>query len=201
VAQLADAPHDQRSIVLIDVAGASLAGLATPLAADQLIVLARRLAMALIQMHPGRVLDCNITPAAFFVGDHVTKAWLSLEAPRIWLEHGLGPALVGSAANAAFAPVTQRDDYSAGYRAAQRVPDLDEAAPTGKTAAPNSANGFTGGGAWTLTPGPACSNSSSATSRRAGEPHPHPRRVQPPGRRRLAGRHRLRGCRRDLQSH
>ena len=34
-----------------------------------------------------------ILPAAYFVADHAMFAWLSLEALRIWLEHGPGPTL------------------------------------------------------------------------------------------------------------
>ena len=32
-----------------------------------------------------------VLPAAYFAADHATVAWLSLEALRIWLEHGPGP--------------------------------------------------------------------------------------------------------------
>jgi signal transduction histidine kinase len=62
-----------------------------------------------------------VLPCLYFVGDHVTNAWLSLEALRIWLEHGPGPTLVGPASTAAFATVTQRSDYAAAYRAVRRI--------------------------------------------------------------------------------
>ena len=54
-------------------------------------------------------------------------AWLSLEALRIWIEHGPGHTLVGPAANAAFHAVAQRGDYAAGYRAVRRILALGEA--------------------------------------------------------------------------
>jgi predicted ATPase/signal transduction histidine kinase len=62
-----------------------------------------------------------VLPATYFVADHATNAWLSLEALRIWLEHGPGPTLVGPASAAAFATVTMRGDYAAGYRAVRRI--------------------------------------------------------------------------------
>jgi signal transduction histidine kinase len=68
-----------------------------------------------------------VLPATYFVADHATNAWLSLEALRIWLEHGPGPALVGPASAAAFATVTMRGDYAAGYRAVRRILALGEA--------------------------------------------------------------------------
>jgi predicted ATPase/signal transduction histidine kinase len=68
-----------------------------------------------------------VLPATYFVADHATNAWLSLEALRIWLEHGPGPTLVGPASTAAFATVTMRGDYAAGYRAVRRILALGEA--------------------------------------------------------------------------
>ncbi|MFR9803682.1 AAA family ATPase [Pseudonocardia sp. RS010] len=68
-----------------------------------------------------------VLPAAYFVPDHATIAWLSLEALRIWIAHGPGPTLVGPASIAAFAAVTLRDDYAAGYRAVRRILALGEA--------------------------------------------------------------------------
>jgi signal transduction histidine kinase len=68
-----------------------------------------------------------ILPCLYFVGDHATNAWLSLEALRIWLEHGPGPTLVGPASTAAFATVTQRGDYAAAYRAVRRILTFGEA--------------------------------------------------------------------------
>jgi AAA ATPase domain/Protein kinase domain len=68
-----------------------------------------------------------ILPCLYFVGDHATNAWLSLEALRIWLEDGPGPTLVGPASTAAFATVTQRGDYAAAYRAVRRILAFGEA--------------------------------------------------------------------------
>jgi predicted ATPase/signal transduction histidine kinase len=68
-----------------------------------------------------------VLPATYFVADHATNAWLSLEALRIWLEHGPGPTLVGPASTAAFATVTMRGDYAAGYRAVRQILALSEA--------------------------------------------------------------------------
>jgi signal transduction histidine kinase len=67
-----------------------------------------------------------VLPAAAFTPDHATNAWLSLEALRIWIEHGPGRTLVGPAATAAFAAVALRGDYAAGYRVARRVVALSE---------------------------------------------------------------------------
>ena len=67
-----------------------------------------------------------VLAATYFVADHATHAWLSLEALRIWLEHGPGPTLVGPASTAAFATVTMRGDYAAGYRAVRRILALGE---------------------------------------------------------------------------
>ena len=49
-----------------------------------------------------RLIDA-VLPAAYFAADHAIQAWLSLEALRIWLEHGPGPTLIGPASVAAFA--------------------------------------------------------------------------------------------------
>jgi signal transduction histidine kinase len=68
-----------------------------------------------------------VLPPAYFLGDHSRNAWLSLEALRIWIEHGPGRALVGAVSSAAFAAVTLRGDYAAGYRAARRILALSEA--------------------------------------------------------------------------
>ncbi|MDQ1515715.1 MAG: hypothetical protein QOE80_1545, partial [Actinomycetota bacterium] len=67
-----------------------------------------------------RLIDA-LLPATYFVGDHATNAWLSLEALRIWREHGAAPTLIGPASNAAFATVTLRSDYAAAYRAVRRI--------------------------------------------------------------------------------
>ena len=63
VAQLAQAPRYPGSIVLDDAGGASLAGLARPLAAGQLTGLAAGLARAVAGMHRAGVMHRDITPA------------------------------------------------------------------------------------------------------------------------------------------
>ncbi|HYR16220.1 MAG TPA: GAF domain-containing protein, partial [Mycobacterium sp.] len=73
-----------------------------------------------------RLIDA-VLPPTYFLADHATHAWLSLEGLRIWLEHGPGPTLVGPASTAAFATVTMRGDYAAGYRAVRRILELGEA--------------------------------------------------------------------------
>jgi signal transduction histidine kinase len=69
----------------------------------------------------------TVLPAAYFAADHATPAWLSLEALRIWREHGPGPTLVGPACIAAFLAVTERGDHGAGYRASRRILEWAEA--------------------------------------------------------------------------
>ncbi|MEU7870279.1 AAA family ATPase [Dactylosporangium sp. NPDC049140] len=68
-----------------------------------------------------------IQPATYFAADHATLAWLSLEALRIWIEHGPACALLGPVSHTAFAAITMRDDYAAGWQAVQRVLALGEA--------------------------------------------------------------------------
>ena len=63
VAQLLDAPTYPESIVLADVGGVSLAGVRTPLNADELIGLAVGLARAVAGMHGRGVMHRDITPA------------------------------------------------------------------------------------------------------------------------------------------
>ncbi len=63
VAQLVGAPRYPGSIVMADAGGASLAGLARPLAADDLIALAVELTRAVAGMHRRGVMHRDITPA------------------------------------------------------------------------------------------------------------------------------------------
>ncbi|WP_433506732.1 AAA family ATPase [Pseudonocardia halophobica] len=72
-----------------------------------------------------RLIDA-VQPAAYFAGGHGTVAWLSLEALRIWREHGPGPTLIGPASAAAVAAVARRGDHAAGYRALRRLLALSE---------------------------------------------------------------------------
>jgi signal transduction histidine kinase len=70
----------------------------------------------------------SVVPSpAYYAGDIATYGWLSLEALRIWLEHGPARILVGPASHAAFAAVVVRGDYAAGYRAARRIVALGQA--------------------------------------------------------------------------
>jgi len=74
----------------------------------------------------GRLFNAMLSPV-FYVGDQAMHSWVGLEALRICTEHGPVPTLVGSAAAAAFPAITQRGDYAAAYRAAQRILALCEA--------------------------------------------------------------------------
>ena len=70
-----------------------------------------------------------------YVADHATLAWLSLEALRIWLEHGPGAALVGPVSHTAFVAVTLRGDYAVANRAMRRI--LALVRPAGMSPAPH----------------------------------------------------------------
>jgi predicted ATPase/signal transduction histidine kinase len=67
----------------------------------------------------GRILDASLGPT--FFTDLRMFAWISLEALRIWIEHGPSPTLAGTAANAAFQFVAARGEYAPAYRAARRI--------------------------------------------------------------------------------
>jgi signal transduction histidine kinase len=73
-----------------------------------------------------RLLSAMPSPA-YYAGDIATYGWLSLEALRIWLEHGPARTLVGPASHAAFAALVVRGDYAAGYQTARRIVALGEA--------------------------------------------------------------------------
>ena len=68
-----------------------------------------------------------VLPVSYFVADLEMFAWLSLEALRIWLEHGPARTLLGPAGNAAVAAVALRGDHAAGYQAMRRALALGEA--------------------------------------------------------------------------
>jgi signal transduction histidine kinase len=72
------------------------------------------------------LIDATLPPARFGQ-DFPIHGWLSLEALRIVIEHGPAPALVSSAAFAAFHAVVLRGDYAAGYRVRRRILALGEA--------------------------------------------------------------------------
>ena len=67
VAQLVDAPRYPASIVLEDVGGTTLAGLAKPLPVDELIGLALDVARAVAGMHRLGVMHRDITPANILI--------------------------------------------------------------------------------------------------------------------------------------
>ena len=70
-----------------------------------------------------------LVPALFFVPEDFSLfLWLTLQAPRIWLEHGPARSLVGPTGVAANAATVKRDEnYAAGYRAMGRVVALGDA--------------------------------------------------------------------------
>ena len=70
----------------------------------------------------------NAALAAAHAADGSVHAWVSLEALRIWLEHGPARSLVGPASAAAFALIALRGDHVAGYRAVRRILASGEAA-------------------------------------------------------------------------
>ena len=74
-----------------------------------------------------------ILPATYFAEDLATHGWLSLEALRIWIEHGPGRTLIGPASTGVFTAVALGGDYSRGYRAMRRILALGEAAATSPT--------------------------------------------------------------------
>ncbi len=69
VAQLAQTPPYAGSIVLADAGGATLAGLAKPLAAGELTGLGLVLARTMAGMHQAGVMHRDITPANIVVSD------------------------------------------------------------------------------------------------------------------------------------
>jgi predicted ATPase/signal transduction histidine kinase len=72
-----------------------------------------------------RVLEALLY-TAYMVADPAMYGWLAVEAVRIWLEHGPGPALIAPACHTAFAVVAVRGDYAAAYRALRRSLALGE---------------------------------------------------------------------------
>ncbi|WP_432991970.1 AAA family ATPase [Dactylosporangium sp. CA-233914] len=68
-----------------------------------------------------------ILPSAYIAADHTTASWLSLEALRIWIEHGPAPILLGAVNQISFAATTVRGDYAAAYRTLRRFLALGEA--------------------------------------------------------------------------
>ena len=68
-----------------------------------------------------------ILPAAYFVMNPPLVAWLSLQALRIWVDHGPARTLVGPAAHHPFAAAALEGDYAVSYRVLRRVLALSEA--------------------------------------------------------------------------
>ncbi|WP_330186164.1 AAA family ATPase [Dactylosporangium sp. AC04546] len=68
-----------------------------------------------------------ILPSTYIGADHTTASWLSLEALRIWTEHGPAPILLGAVNQISFAATTLRGDYAAAYRTLRRFLALGEA--------------------------------------------------------------------------
>jgi signal transduction histidine kinase len=73
-----------------------------------------------------RLINTVLSPA-YFVPDLATVAWLSLEALRIWIEHGSGRTLLGPVGHIGLGAVALRGDYAAGHRAMRRILPLGEA--------------------------------------------------------------------------
>jgi signal transduction histidine kinase len=73
-----------------------------------------------------RVIDA-IQPAAYFGQEPLLMAWLSMQALRIWREHGPARPLVGAATGIPVAAVALRDNYALPYRALRRLLALSEA--------------------------------------------------------------------------
>ncbi|MBV8179018.1 MAG: AAA family ATPase, partial [Mycobacterium sp.] len=67
-----------------------------------------------------------VFPTVFLVGD-VLQGWVSLEAVRIWVEHGTARSVLGPASYSAFVTIGLRDDYAAAYQTLRRLLALGEA--------------------------------------------------------------------------
>ena len=66
-------------------------------------------------------------PPAHWAGDTFIRAWLSLEATRILLDHGTARGVLFPASYSTVGSVALRDDYDAAYRAVRRILTLAEA--------------------------------------------------------------------------
>ena len=66
-------------------------------------------------------------PPAHWAGDTFTRAWLSLEAMRILLDHGTARGVLFPASYSTVGTIALRDDYDAAYRAVRRILTLAEA--------------------------------------------------------------------------
>ena len=89
--------------------------LARPELTDPTLLAATRLMVALV-------------PVAYFLPDFPLFLWLTMEGPRIWLEHGPSPTLIGLTGIAANASSAHRgQDYALGYQALRRIIAVGEA--------------------------------------------------------------------------
>src|SRR5271166_544127 len=144
VAQLAQAPRYPGSVVLEDAGGASLAGLAKPLAAGELTGLAVGLARAVAGMHRAGVMHRDITPANVVVsgGEAACLVDFALATSLAEIHPGFTPhsEIVGTLAYLApeqtgrtGRPVDQRADlYALGatlYELATGEPPFDAGDP------------------------------------------------------------------------
>ena len=67
-----------------------------------------------------------LVPASYFIADLAMQGWLSLEALRIWLEHGTARTFLGPAIHIVFPVVGLQGDYAAAYRVSRRIVTLGE---------------------------------------------------------------------------
>ena len=73
-----------------------------------------------------RMIDA-VQPAAYFGQQPILMAWLSMQALRIWREHGPARPLVGAATGIPVAAVALRNNYALPYRALRQLLALSEA--------------------------------------------------------------------------
>jgi predicted ATPase/signal transduction histidine kinase len=67
-------------------------------------------------------LMASLVPVTYFVPDFPLFLWLTMEGPRIWLEHGPHPTVLGLTGVAANAPrLLDNHDYALGYRALRLI--------------------------------------------------------------------------------
>jgi serine/threonine protein kinase len=107
VVQLAQAPQYPGSIVLADAGGASLADMATPLAAGELTGLGLRLARAVAGMHRAGVLHRDITPANIVISSDGAPCLVGFALATSLAE--IRPGFTHHADLAGGSPLVQRD--------------------------------------------------------------------------------------------
>ena len=66
-------------------------------------------------------------PPAHWAGDAFSRAWLSLEAVRIMVDHGIARGVLFPASYSTVGTIALRDDYATAYRVARRILTLGEA--------------------------------------------------------------------------